>query len=214
MKRLVKITPVVFLLFGILFRATAQETDGETFIQNLIRNLARANWEASETGALERHLLTYEWKNLTGVDPEIVAQALSYGRERGILAPEDLAEIARELSLNMREMSRLGLQPRDMVRAAMNAVRMVTTERTVREGAQIPDLAEAFREQIRRQIAGAQQSSLRRQAQRRSAGPDKLDTWSPPTPEERASGGSSNVPSGPGKPSGPASEISDGNGGR
>ena len=215
MKRILKLASVLFFLFGILMPASAQDAENETFVRNLLRYLERSNWEASETGALERHLFAYEWQNLAGVDPEIVARALSYGKEHGINSPEDLAGIAHQISLSIREMLGLGLEPREALRMSTNAVRTIATERIgLRNTEEIPDLAQTFREQMRRQIAGAQQSSLRRQAQRRVSRPGRSDTWSPPTPEERAGGGSSSIPSGPGKPSGPASESSGGNGGR
>jgi len=211
---LMKIVSLLFLLGYVFVQAPAQDLEEESFVQNLLRYLTRSNWDAPDTGELERHLLTYEWKNLTGVDPGIVAQALRYGRERGISAAEDLADMAYQLSRSIKEMLTLGLEPREVLMASMNAVRVVTAGRLAREGEETPGLAQTFEEQIRRQIQGVQQSALRRQAERRVLKPERTASWAPPTPEERASGGGSNLPTGAGNQSGLIPDSPGGNGGR
>ncbi len=200
-------TMLVLLILGsILVQAPAQDIEDQTFIQSLVRNLARYNWDVSETGALERYLYSYEWKNLNGADTELIAQALSYGKARGIEAPGDLAEIANQVALQTKEMLRLGLEPREIRRVCMNTIRTITTKRYAFENGQIPDMAQTFRDQISRQVAGAQESALRRQAERRVSQPEGADTWTPPTPEGRASG--------PPRPGGPVADSPVGNGGR
>ncbi len=214
MKRTTKMRVVLLLLAGLLAQTAAAQDSGETlFARNLVQSLHRLNWEASEIGELERYLYQYEWKNLTGVDPSIVAQALSYGREHGLRLPEELAETAYQLSLGVSEMVRLGFKPREALRAVTAAVRTMTAERVAtRTGEHSPDLSQTLREQLRRQITGSQESSLQRQATRRISRPDRSDTWTPPAPQEKPGEGEPNIPSGPGKPSG--SETSNGNGGR
>jgi hypothetical protein len=216
MKKRTKMMMVLFVLAGMFIQTAAAEDAGvNAFAQNLIQSLERMNWEVSEVGELERHLYTYEWKNLQGVDPLIMAQVLSYSKERGIHAPDELAEMAYQLSLSAREMMRLGFESREIMRAATDVVRTIATERvTSRTGEQTPDLAGAFREQLRRQIDGSGESSLQRRAQQRVSRPERADTWTPPTPEERPGGGRQNVPSGPGESSGSATEPPSGNGGR
>lgn len=216
MKKRTKMILVFLLLAGMFIQATAAEdADVNAFAQNLVQSLQRFNWEASEVGELERNLYKYEWKNLQAVDPLVVAQVLSYGKKRGIHLPDELAEMAYQLSLSASEMMRLGFEPREVMRAVTDVVRAFATERvTSRTGEQSPDLTRAFREQLRRQMDGAGESSLQRQAQQRVSRPERADTWTPPAPEERPGGGRSNVPSGPGESSGSTSESSSGNGGR
>ena len=199
MEKAKKFTFLIAILVGFVITVAAQETGEERYVQNIIRVLERSNWETSEIGALERHLFAYEWKNLSGIDPDIVVQALSYGKDRGIDTPEDLAQMAYQLSLSIGEMLRLGLEPRDILRASLNAVRKIATVRLGYEGEQIPDLAQTLREQIQLQRAGIQKVVLRRQAERRGPG-----LSSPAHPDERAGGGSPNLPSGPGNPPGPS----------
>ncbi len=216
MKRRAKMAVVVLLLSGLITQmAVAEDAGANIFARNLIQSLQRYNWETSEIGELEHHLYTYEWKNLQGVDPLAVAQALSYGKEHGIHAAEELAEMAYQLSVSAGEMIRIGFEPRDVMMAATSVVRTMTNERVMsRTGEQTPDLAQTFREQLRRQINGTQESSLQRQAQQRVSRPERSDTWTPPAPEERPGGGRSNIPSGPGEPSGSAIEPPNGSGGR
>ena len=209
-----KLTLALFLIMGILSYAGAQET-GDVFAHNIVRVLTRLGWSTSETGAFERWIYTYEWKNTTGADPEIVAAAVSYGKERGIDSPEDLAGIAYQLSMSMQEINRLGLEPREILRVSMNAVRAVSTAR-LESGKAVGEatLSRMLREQIRNQTERAGQSSLRRKTGQGVSGASRSDTWEPPSREDRNSGGSSNVPDGPPGPAGPGSDIFGGNGGR
>lgn len=212
MHRAMTIVLSLLLFAGILTQVTAQEAGEEAFVQTLFRHLERLNWEESETGALEKYLFTYEWKNLTGVDAEILAQSLSYGKERGIAAEGELVDMAYELSLNLKAMRGLSLQPREMLRASLNAVR-AAVERFGQEKAELADFRQQFKEQIKRQVAGIQESSFRNQSERRQLKPGRSGTWSPPVPEERTGsvGGSGSDPPGP---AGSGSDSVGGNGGR
>lgn len=214
MKRKTKITAVLLLLSGLIIHiAGAQDRGEDTFAQNLIRALERYGWETSEVGEMERYLYTYEWKNLQGVDPVTVAQALSYGKENGSFAAGDLAEMAFQLAKSAGELIRLGFQPREVMLAATNAVRTMTVNRvSSRTGEQTPDLAQTFREQLRRQINGTQESSMQRKAQRQVSRPERTGTWTPPAPEERLGGGRSNIPGGHGES--PVTDPPRGSGGR
>jgi hypothetical protein len=210
-------TAVMILLLSVFIIqiSVAQDAGENTFAQNLVRTLERYGWETSETGELERHMRSYEWKNLQGVDPAAVAHALSYGKENGSFSADELAEMAYQLALSAGELIRLGFQPREVLLAATNAVRTMTVNR-VRTGEETANLPQTFREQLRRQINGTQESSLQRKTQRQISRPERPETWTPPSPGERQGNGRSDIPGGPGDSysSGSTTEPPMGNGGR
>lgn len=210
MRQRIRTIGMILLILGVFTHITVAENTGtDMFAQNLIQSLERYNWETSEVGNLERYLYTYEWKNLQGVDPAAVAQALSYGKDHGNYTANELAEIAFQLSESAGEMIRLGFESRDIMLAATDVVRTMTNNRvTTRTGEQTPDLAQTITEQLRLQLKGTQESSLQQQTRSRVSRPERADTWTPPAQQGKPGGGTSNIPGGP------STESQNGNGGR
>ena len=182
MKRLSVLLAALFLLTA-AGTAFAQADEGDVFVQNLVRELERRNWDASETGQLVRNLAMYEWKNLSGVDPEIVAFSLSYCRERGVDDPAERAALAWQLTERVREMKALGLESRDIAQTTLKGIRIATTTRNqLRAEEEAPDLAQQIREQVRREIGEAQGRALQRQMKKQVSGSESPNGWTPPGP--------------------------------
>jgi hypothetical protein len=137
----------------------------------------------------------YEWRNIEGADPEVVALALSYGKDQGIDDPAEQARLARQLAGELHETDAMGLTRRESARAVLDGMR--------RAGPLSPDFADRLKEQIRIEIREAEGKTIRSRNIKSDDRPDPPDSWSPPGPEERPGGGRTDIPSGPDNGPGP-----------
>jgi hypothetical protein len=98
----------------------------DAFVDQLTEHLRERDWEEQEITDFLEHAHRFEWESARGADPEVVAFALSFARERGQLSDADgqfRAAVAFELALAAREMERMGVSPRDAAAAAVAGVR-------------------------------------------------------------------------------------------
>jgi len=187
----------------------SEEVSSETFIRELERLMVNEGWETSDTGELARHLNTYRFEYLEGVDPELVALALQYarGKSEETLDIPVMAKIAAQVMYTAGEMAGLGFESRAVTTAALEGVReMLTHREQLRTGESSPETALQLREQVRQQVKECQNSELKSQIQTRTrtSNPHDTDEWRLPGPTGTPGGGD---PAGsPGTGPGPGSQ--------
>ena len=182
--------------------AWSQDSEDDMFVRELIRTMERIGWSTLETGQLERQMQVYRWERLQGVDPEIVAMALQYGRDRveNDLTYQQTARLAQHLAFAAREMGSFGFDSRDVVRAVMNETRIMM-EQQWRLDEKSPELTEQTRDQIRQRIRSTEGDLLMEQlrTRTRSGNLKGPDSW--PSPGPHGGTGNTDAP-GPHEPGG------------
>ena len=136
-----------------------------------------------------------EWKNLEGVDPEVVALVLSFCREKGVENLADYADIAGRVAEGVLEMSKRGFTSRQSAVAVMKGIRLSAPDS--------PSFADQIREQVRNQTQDATGKAIRKRAAERTERPKDSDSWTPPAVEERSNDGRAGIPPGPNEIPGP-----------
>jgi hypothetical protein len=153
---------VLILLFPLSLLAAE-----EVFLDQLAARLRERDWEEQEISEFVEHAHRFEWETARGADPEVVAFALSFARERGQLPEADgqlRAGVAFELALAAREMERMGISPRDAAAAAVAGVRnSISREKEKKsEVPGPPDFAGNMAEEAVREFAQKQASKQAR----------------------------------------------------
>ena len=197
-------TIVLLVLPGAVW---SQDAESGSFVRELVKEMERIGWSSSETGELERHMNTYRWEHLRGVDPEVMAIALQYAQEKTVdrLTARQMARLTLQLTYAAREMASFGFEGRQIARGIMNETR-VMTEQQWRLNESVPELSEQTRDQIRQRIRNTEGSLLmeRLRTRTRSSNPKDPDSWSDPGPGPGGEPGGRNS-SPPNGPNGPGS---------
>ena len=199
-RRTAVITTALILLLTIgSVGVFAQESESDVFVRELVRTMSVLGWPESELAQVERNLLTYRWEQMRGVDPETVALALEYGRERGGLGTdgETTAAIASNVALAAREMVALGMTNREITRVMLDGVREVVESRT-RESYDEAAEGEQIREQIQSQLRERQEDALRTELKTRLNNPKDPESWNPGKPTAPPTHGDIEQPRGAG----------------
>lgn len=128
-KRLVVLLVASLLVAGV---AVAQEADDRpAFVDELLALLAEEGWTADEVAALTSSATPIDWSDVDEADPETVALALSYYRERGgdESEPGDAAVLAHELALTAIAMEQSGFDAVQVARATLEGTRDALADR-------------------------------------------------------------------------------------
>ena len=179
----------------------SQDSDDQLFMRELVRIMERNGWSTSETGQLERHMLVYKWERLKGVDPEIIALALQYGRDQSDkeLNFQQTARLVQRLAYTAGEMVKLGFDGRDITRVVIDETRLMIEQRW-RLNENSPELSQQTRDQIRMQIMSAEGDRLKEQlrTRTRTSNPKSPDSWPSPGPHGETGKADPPNPQGPG----------------
>ena len=148
--------------------AFAQDSNG-AMMQALIRTLERDGWSKIELDEMVGYLAEYNLGEMRRADPEIIALALKYSRERDAesFQVQSAALMAAQLARTSREMSRLGYRNRHIAQAALEGMRFMLNQK---EEIGRMEIENTLQKRVNRHVRTSEGTGIRERIQHKLTG--------------------------------------------